>query len=117
MLHNPWINEINSNEPYGYNIEINSATAKRKNLKAGDKVILRAANGNEVSGRLVIVEGLHPECLAVGGGCWDIKSKYMPTARGKGVSVNNLLEALGTERLCHVSAAFDQCIRVKVVRA
>lgn len=117
MLHNPWVNEINESEPYGYNIEINSATAKAKGLKSGDKVILRAANGYEVPGRLIVVEGLHPECLAVGGGCWDIKSEYMPTAKGKGVSVNNLIEALGTERLDHVSASFDQCVRVKVIKA
>lgn len=117
LLHNPWINEINESDPYGYNIEINSQTALKKGLKSGDRVRLQAANGYEVSGRLIIVEGLHPECLAVGGGCWDIKTKYMPTARGKGVSVNHLLEALGTERLCHVSATFDQCVRVKVIKA
>ncbi len=116
MLHNPWINEINEGEPYGYNIEINRRTARERGLKSGDRVVLKAPNGFEVSGRLIEVEGLHPECLAVGGGCWGTDSKYLPVARGRGVSVNNLIEALGTERLCHVSATFDQCVRVKVVK-
>ena len=116
LLHNPWVNEINLNEPYGYNIEINSETAKQKGLASGDRVILKAANNYEVSGRLLIVEGLHPECLAVGGGSWDSTSRYMPVAKGRGVSVNNLLEALSTERLCHLSATYDQCVRVKVIK-
>ncbi len=117
MLHNAWINEINESDPYGYNIEINSTTAQEKGLKSGDDVILRTANGYEVSGRIIVVEGLHPECLAVGGGCWDSSSEYMPTAKGRGVSVNHLVEALGTERLCHVSSTFDQCVRVKIIKA
>lgn len=113
-LLNPWINEINESEPYGYNIEINAQTAASKGLRSGDHVRLVAENGFEVNGRIILVQGLHPEAVAVGGGCWGIASEYQPVAQGRGVSVNNLLEAFSSERLDHVSAAYDQCVCIKI---
>lgn len=115
-MNNPWINEINDGDPYGYSIEINSATAESKGLKSGDRVVLQAANGSTVQGRIVLVEGIHPEVVAVGGGCWGSKSKYLPIARGKGVPINNLLDVADTKYYDHLSAAYDQCTRVKIVR-
>jgi molybdopterin-containing oxidoreductase family molybdopterin binding subunit len=116
QLQNPWLNEINEGESYGYNIEINSETAKKKNLKSGDQVVLRAANGYETTGRLIVVEGVHPEAISVGGGCWGSRSDYMPISKGKGTPVNNLLTATTPERLDHISAAYDQCVRVKIIK-
>lgn len=116
-LENPWINEINENEPYVYNIEINRETAKAKGLKSGDRVVLEAANGFKVDGRLLLVEGVHPEVLAVVAGCWGGTSKYQPVGHKKGVAINNLMEGTSTERLCHVSASFEQCVRVKISKA
>jgi molybdopterin-containing oxidoreductase family molybdopterin binding subunit len=115
-LVNPWINEINNDEPYGYTIEINAATAKKKGFKNGDDVVLIGTSGYRVQGRLMCVEGIHPQTLAVGGGCWDIKSKYIPK-RDRGVAINNLFEVRDPKRLDHLSAGYDQCIRVKMIRA
>jgi len=115
-LLNPWLNEINENEPYGYNIEINAKTAREKGLKSGDRVKLQAPNGYEVEGRLILVEGIHPEVLAVGGGSWGNKSEYLPIGRGKGCPINNLIEVGDVERLSHISANYDQCVKVKVVK-
>jgi molybdopterin-containing oxidoreductase family molybdopterin binding subunit len=112
---NPWINEINANEPYGYTIEINAKTAREKGLKTGDDVVLEGTSGYKVEGRLMCVEGIHPHTLAVGGGCWDIKSKYVP-ARDRGVAINNLFEVRDPKRLDYLSGAYDQCIRVKVIK-
>jgi molybdopterin-containing oxidoreductase family molybdopterin binding subunit len=112
---NPWINEINANEPYGYTIEINSKTAKTRGLKTGDDVILEGTSGYRVEGRLMCVEGVHPRTLAVGGGCWDVKSKYIPS-RDRGVALNNLFEVRDPKRLDHLSGAYDQCIRVKIIK-
>jgi molybdopterin-containing oxidoreductase family molybdopterin binding subunit len=114
-LVNPWINEINNDEPYGYTIEINVTTAAKKGFKTGDNVILEGTSGYRVEGRLMCVEGIHPQTLAVGGGCWDIKSKYIPK-RDRGVAINNLFEVRDPKRLDHLSAGYDQCIRVKMVR-
>lgn len=114
---NPWLDEINEGEPYGYNIEINSATAKARGLKSGDKVKLQATNGYEVEGRLIVVEGIHPEVLGVGGGSWGNKSEFLPISKGKGCAINNLIEVHEVERLSHLSGNYDQCVKVKVVKA
>jgi anaerobic selenocysteine-containing dehydrogenase len=114
-LNNPWINEINEQEPYGYNIEINSVTAKAKGLKSGDRVTLQSTSGHEVKGRVILVEGIHPEVLAVAGGCLGVESKYLPIAKGKGTAVASLGN-IGAECLDHVTANYDQCFRVKVIK-
>lgn len=113
---NPWIDEINDNEPYGYTIEINSATAAAKGLQSGDHVILQTAKGYEVEGRLMAVEGIHPEVLAASSGCWGNKSQYIATAKSKGVPINNLIPVRDTRYYDHLSAAYDQCVRVKVMK-
>lgn len=114
MLQNAWINEINENEPWAYNIEINRNTAEKKGLKNGDKVVLKARNGYQVEGRVTLSEGVHPEVLAVIGGSWGSQSAYLPNSKGKGVPINNLLEATDPKRMDHICAAFDQCVRVKI---
>lgn len=110
---NPYIDEINECDPYGYNIEINAATAERKGLKSGDIVRIETKEGRHVDGRIICVEGVHPEVLGVGGGCWDIRSKYIPN-RNKGAAVNSLLDPFDPDRYDHVSAAFDACVRCKI---
>jgi anaerobic selenocysteine-containing dehydrogenase len=113
---NPWLQELNEQEPYAYFIEINAATAKAKGLKSGDRVKLLATNGYEIEGRLIVVEGIHPDVLAVAGGNWGNKSEFMPISKGKGYHLNNLIEVAGVKRLSNISANFDQCVKVKVVK-
>lgn len=113
---NPWIDEINRNEPYGYSIEINRKVAEARGFKTGDTVILETAAGDREEGRLMLVDGIHPEALAVGGGSWNTKSKYDPIARGKGTAICNLMEFKDLRMHDMASAAWDQCVRVKVIK-
>ena len=81
LMENPWINEINEENPYGYTIEINAATARAKGFASGDKVRLVTVDGVSVEGVLATSEGVHFECVAVIGGHWGSKSAYMPLRR------------------------------------
>ena len=114
---NPVLNELNENDPYAYYIEINAATAEAKGLKSGDRVKLQAKNGYAVHGQLVVVEGIHPEVLAVAGGNFGIKSKYLPIGKGQGCPINHLLEVHDVERYSCLSANYDQCVKVKISKA
>ena len=114
LMENPWINEINEENPYGYTIEINAATARAKGFASGDKVRLVTVDGVSVEGVLATSEGVHSECVAVIGGHWGSKSAYMPIAKDKGVPVVHLVPGQTPDRMDHVCSAFDQCIRVKL---
>ena len=114
LMENPWINEINEENPYGYTIEINVATARAKGFASGDKVRLVTVDGVSVEGVLATSEGVHFECVAVIGGHWGSKSAYMPIAKDKGVPVVHLVPGQTPDRMDHVCSAFDQCIRVKL---
>ncbi|MGE4272535.1 MAG: molybdopterin-dependent oxidoreductase [Desulfitobacterium sp.] len=114
---NPWINEINENEPYGYTIVINKQTADAKGLKSGDDIILESVDGIQVKGRLFTSQAIHPEVLGVGGGNFEIKSEYLPIGHKKGSAICHFFDAKDPHRMDHLSAGFDQCIRVKVTKA
>lgn len=114
LMENPYVNEINEENPYGYTIEMNAAKAKEKGLANGDKVRLSSLEGASVEGVLATSEGVHAECVSVIGGHWGSKSKYMPRAFNKGVPVVHLIPGQTPDRLDHICSAFDQCVRVKI---
>lgn len=114
LMENPWINEVNEADPYGYTIEINAATAAAKNLASGDSVRLVNQDGVFVEGRIATSEGVHPSCVSVIGGHWGSKSEYMPIAKDKGVPIVHLIPGQTPDRMDHVCSAFDQTIRVKI---
>ena len=60
LMENPWINEINEENPYGYTIEINAATARAKGFASGDKVRLVTVDGVSVEGVLATSEACIP---------------------------------------------------------
>ncbi|MEE0704770.1 MAG: molybdopterin-dependent oxidoreductase [Adlercreutzia sp.] len=111
---NPWINEINEDDGVTYCIEMNTATAQAKNLASGDTVRLTSTAGYSVEGKLVVTEGIHPECVSTVVGTWDGQSGKMEIARGKGVNLVSLIPGTTAERLDHLVSAFDQLVRVKV---
>lgn len=117
QMENAWLNEINEADPYGYTIEINSATAAAKGLASGDDVKLTGKNGASVKGRIVVSETVHPECISVLGGHWNLQSEKVPIAKGKGLAINELVPGLDPARFDHLCAAFDQCVRVKIEKA
>lgn len=114
LMENPWINEVNEADPYGYTIEINAATAAAKGLASGDSVRLVNQDGVFVEGRIATSEGVHPSCVSVIGGHWGSKSEYMPIAKDKGVPIVHLIPGQTPDRMDHVCSAFDQTIRVKI---
>lgn len=115
---NPWLDEVSRIDPYFYHIAINSETARKKGIRDGDWVEVESvATGKAVKSRAKLVEGLHPEVIAVSncGGHW---SKHLPIASrpGKGVCFEWLLP-LSFEYLDTVTLNQDLCVRVKVSKA
>ena len=117
QMENAWLNEINEADPFGYTIEINSATASSKGLTSGDDVVITGQNGATIKGRIAVSETVHPECISVLGGHWNLQSEKLPIAKGKGLAVNELVPGLDPSRFDHLCAAFDQCVRAKIEKA
>ena len=113
-VQNAWLNEVNEEDGITYLIEMNTATAAEKGLASGDTVRLTSTPGYTVEGRLVVTEGIHPECVSSVVGTWDCKSKSMTIAQGKGVNLVTLIPGQDPKRMDHIVSAFDQLIRVKV---
>ena len=86
LMENPWTNEINEENPYGYTIEINAATARAKGFASGDKVRLVTVDGVSVEGVLATSEGVHSECVAVIGGHWGFEIGLYAHCEGQGRS-------------------------------
>ena len=63
-VQNAWLNEVNEEDGITYLIEMNTATAAEKGLASGDTVRLTSTPGYTVEGRLVVTEGIHPECVS-----------------------------------------------------
>lgn len=113
-VQNAWLNEVNEEDGITYLIEMNTATAAEKGLASGDTVRLTSTPGYTVEGRLVVTEGIHPECVSSVVGTWDAKSKHLTIAQGKGVNLVTLIPGQDPKRMDHIVSAFDQLIRVKV---
>ncbi|MBI2918643.1 MAG: molybdopterin-dependent oxidoreductase [Chloroflexi bacterium] len=111
---NPWLQELTERHRYGYNILVNVGTAARKGIKDGALICVESATG-KVQGRARVIEGIHPEVVAIGGsfGSW---ATGKPVARGKGVHFGALLP-VAAHFIDHVSGQVDGCIRVKVYPA
>ncbi|MBI2874930.1 MAG: molybdopterin-dependent oxidoreductase [Firmicutes bacterium] len=111
---NAWLDDLTDSYPDTRTVLINTATAKRKGLREGDAVIVESTNGRQARAVARVVETVHPETAAVMSiqGHWI---KGQPTAKGKGVHWNSLLE-WGFDRIDKVSAAQDACVRVRIVR-
>ena len=113
-VQNAWLNEVNEEDGITYLIEMNTATAAEKGLASGDTVRLTSTPGYTVEGRLVVTEGIHPECVSSVVCTWDAKSKYLTIDQGKGVNLVTLIPGQDPKRMDHIVSAFDQLIRVKV---
>jgi anaerobic selenocysteine-containing dehydrogenase len=114
---NPWLDEVSKIDPYIYNIAINTEIAKKKGIANGDWVIIESSGtGQQVEGRAILTEAIHPEVVAYcsGGGHW---SKRLPIAsqRGKGISPQRLLP-LRWDCIDTISLNLDLCVKVKLKR-
>ncbi|WP_295995408.1 molybdopterin-dependent oxidoreductase [uncultured Adlercreutzia sp.] len=113
-VENPYIDEINRENPYAYAIEMNAATAKAKGLADGDQVRLTSLHDSFVEGTIMTSEKIHPDCLSVIAGSWGSNSEFLPLAKGKGTAVAHLVPGRDPKRLDHICSALDQTVRVKI---
>ena len=114
---NPWLDEISRLDPYTYSIAINTETAKKKGIKAGDRVEIESAGtGHKLEGRAALTEAIHPEVIAYtgGGGHW---AKRLPIASqaDRGVCPEWLIP-LSWDHIDTVSLNLDLCVKVKVTK-
>jgi anaerobic selenocysteine-containing dehydrogenase len=98
--------------PYVFNVLIHKETAKKKNIKSGDKIVIENDYGHKTSGIVHTIEGIHPQCLAFmsGSGKW---ARGAPLARGKGANLNTLQE-LDLEHCCPITLNLETAARAKV---
>ncbi len=111
---NPWLDEASQESPFSYTIAIHPATAARKGLKSGDRIILESSSGRRVDGRIRCTEGIHPEAVGIAG-CAGHFTKGQPIAFGKGVRFNELLE-VDWEHMDPVNLNLDLCVKVQIHR-
>lgn len=114
-MENAWLDEAAQLDPFSYNVAINAEVARARGLANGDLVEIESDTGRKITGRLRLTECIHPEGLGIAAlaNHW---AKGLPTAMGKGVFFNDLLE-LDWKRTSPVNLNLDLCVKVKVTRA
>jgi anaerobic selenocysteine-containing dehydrogenase len=108
---NPWLDEVSKDNPYVYNIVMNSDTAREKGIKEGEFISLENFQGASVKGKVKLSQLIHRKSVAMLGlGSW---AKGRPIAQGIGVNFNDLLPA---DQKHHdpICGAFEICVMVKV---
>ncbi len=114
---NPWLDEASRMNPHIYYLAMNGQTARQKGINDGDWVVVESAGtGQEVEGRVIVTEAVHPEVLAYasGGGHW---ARNLPIASQpeKGICPQWLIP-LSWDYLDTVSLNLDLCVKVKVTK-
>jgi molybdopterin-containing oxidoreductase family molybdopterin binding subunit len=112
---NPWLEELTSHHPWGYNLIMNAETARRKGIGEGDTVVVEACDGEKVIGTVKVTQGIHPEVVGVGA-CFGRWSRGQPAARGKGVHYNTLLPHK-IAWIDTMSGHVDACAPIRVRKA
>ncbi|MFC1926626.1 molybdopterin-dependent oxidoreductase [Chloroflexota bacterium] len=111
----PCLAEISDNSPYHYRLLMNTATAKQKDIRNGDVIWVENDRGRRVKGRVLTVEGIHPQCLGMLGGAGNF-ARGQPLAQGRGACFNALLE-MDLEHCCPISLNLETSARVKAYKA
>ena len=89
-VENPWFHEIATQfDPYQMTILINRATARKRGLKDGDKVLVESQWG-KMDGVLKLTELIHPEVIGVAGN-FGRRSLHMNPISRIGPNFNQLL--------------------------
>lgn len=113
--HNPWLDELTTHHPWGYNLIMNADTARQKGIGDGDMVMVEACDGEKVTGKVKLTQGIHPEVIGVAA-CFGRWSRGQPAARGKGVHYNTLLPHK-MAWIDTLSGHLDACAPVRVRKA
>jgi molybdopterin-containing oxidoreductase family molybdopterin binding subunit len=111
-MENAWLDEAAQLDPFSYAIAINAEAGRTRGLKTGDTVRVENESGRSVEGMVRLTEAIHPEALGIGS-CAGHWAAAMPTAQGKGVFFNNLLE-LDWEHSSPSNLTLDLCVKVTV---
>lgn len=113
-MENAWLDEVSGLNPYSYKIVIHAQAGKAKGIKDGDTIWVESARGRKVKGKAKLSEAIHPEGVAIAA-CAGHWSDGMPTAKGKGVFFNELLE-VDFDHVDPVTLNLDLCVKVKVYK-
>lgn len=111
---NPYLMEIAEKDPYVLKLWMNSAAAKKRGLKEGDRVWIQSPV-HRMQGVVTVSESIHPECVGIAStlGHWVNHS----IAKGKGMHFN-ALNPLNWEWTDFVSGAVEGVTsRVKVYKS
>ncbi|MSO97861.1 MAG: molybdopterin-binding protein [Rhodospirillaceae bacterium] len=109
---NLWIDELSRANPYTHNVMINRATAERKGIRDGDRILIESAI-SKGEGFVKVTELIHPECLGIPStlGHW---ARAYSISKHKGTGFNNFLPAPDVEHIDTLSGQTDSCTRVRV---
>jgi molybdopterin-containing oxidoreductase family molybdopterin binding subunit len=112
---NPWLDDLTSRHPWGYNLIMNAETARQKEIGDGDAVVVESCDGEEVTGRVKLTQGIHPQVVGVAA-CFGRWSRGEPASRGKGIHYNTLLPHK-MEWIDAMSGHLDACAPIRVRKA
>lgn len=121
ILHNasstqelPWLFEVSEMNPYTFNAIINPKTAMKKGIVDGDMVFIENGVGQKTKAKVHLMEGIHPETIAMthGSGHW---LEGHP-AKDRGGVLNDILE-VDWGHFCPVTQNIETAARVKVYKA
>lgn len=109
---NLWIDELSRANPYTHNVMINRATADKKGIKDGDRVLIESAI-SKGEGMVKVTELIHPDCLGIPStlGHW---ARAYSISKYKGTAFNNFLPAPDVDYIDTLSGQTDSCTRVRV---
>jgi anaerobic selenocysteine-containing dehydrogenase len=120
ILHNasatqevPWLFEVSEMNPFTFNACMNTKTAKEKGIQNGDIVYIENKTGQKTRAKVHIIEGIHPEAIAMthGSGHWLDGHP----AKGRGGLLNEILE-VDWEHFCPITQNIETSARVKIYK-
>ncbi len=114
-IENAWLKEIRESDPYETYVVINSETAKKKNLRDGDRVCLESRYG-KTEGRLRLSELIHPEVLGVPGNYGGKRSRFLNPVSSDAAWYNVLLASDEEHHLEPISGGIENSPKVKLTK-
>ncbi|MDY6972396.1 MAG: molybdopterin-dependent oxidoreductase [Thermodesulfobacteriota bacterium] len=111
----PWLRECAKMSPHSEMFCINIDTAKNRGIQEGDMICVENERGKKVKGKVHLVEGIHPQCVASTShaGKW---SDSQPLGKGKAPFFTALLES-NFDNWCPVGLNPETSARVKLYKA
>ncbi len=110
---NPWLAELSGQGSLHYGVYMNSATAQKKGLRAGETVVVESRYG-KTEGRLHLSELFHPDVVGIPG-CYGLDSVQSNPLGKQGPNWNSLLP-IDDKCLDPISAGLESAPRVKVYK-